>query len=112
MPYYHDEAARAVYAVPNEPTIFPRKGGGWTVSVHIDVDRADNYLDATRHWAKPSLIVHHQEYDARDSREAAVRFFRSRYMTGYGTEVDQKTYESLRAQYDAEAHANKAPDAK
>lgn len=118
MPYYHDESSRTVYAEPEEPMVFQtlagrgkaRKRVGCSVSVVIEVTRADNWIvPTTGQWAHPVELHFHEHYDHRDSDERAVRWFRAKHMPKRGTVIDAPTYERLKAEYEAIALANKPP---
>jgi hypothetical protein len=116
MPYYHDEAHRTVYAVPDKPMTSPRKQGkkhvGWTVWAEIEVTRADNYLKEDRQWATPTSLHPRQEYDHRDDEAAAVRFFRAAYMGVPGSKITGEEYDRLKAEYESIARSNKPPATK
>lgn len=79
MRYYHNEAARAVYAEPDKPTVVAEfesrtkrrrhpKRLGCKVWMTVEVTRADNWIDPTRNqWAHPVRQILQENYDDRDS---------------------------------------------
>ncbi|MGN6083551.1 hypothetical protein [Trinickia sp.] len=104
--YFHDEAARTLYRMPEQPNVYPRTQGrgnrskiiGWTVSMQVDNVRADNKLDAHR-WAHPTFYIRQEFYPAlQHSKDDALHYFLLSN-SPEGDEISREEYERLAAQY-------------
>jgi hypothetical protein len=109
MPYYHDKEKRMVAFAPDEPDVFLTKGrkggaGTWSVSVRIQITRADNYTDPrTGRWAFNVMELPHDEYDeSRDTKEKAITWFKMNHYPNM-PEVSRDEYEKHRGLYQAMA---------
>jgi len=112
--YFHDAESRTVIAAPAEPDVREKKdrrGGfdGWFVSATLEITRADNYLKpGTHQWAFRVREPHSERYFARDTREAAIGYFKaSKYPQCL--EISAAEYARLRAEYEQQANRNKPP---
>lgn len=115
--FFHDLESNAVYRCRAEPDVIERtqRGGliGWQVSLVIYITRADNWLDFSNHWYFPNADHRAQEFDHRYSREQAVSWFLRRHtpeaIYPNAIQIDEKTFETLAAEYDETARKNIPP---
>lgn len=118
MAYYHNSEERAVYSAPDNPNVKEVRSRGqtvrWSISALIEVTRADNYYNPrTNNWHDDTTFPVRDSYDAtRDSREEAIRFFKSAFYHPLGQEIEFGEYSRLRRQYEATALSNTAPRAR
>jgi hypothetical protein len=109
--YFHDAEARTVYRLPTEPRVYPKTKGngpkaeviGWTVSMEIEIVRADNKLDGNR-WLYPTSDFRQETYAAvQHSREDAVYYFK-RSNRPKNDEISREEYEKLAESYQSKSH--------
>lgn len=104
--YFHDEAARTLYRMPEHPNVYPKTQGsgnrsktiGWTVSMQVDHVRADNQLDVNR-WRYPTFSVPQEFYAAIQHSEDEARHYFLLSHAPDGVEISGEEYERLAEQY-------------
>lgn len=106
--YRHDIAARTVYKFPSQPNVTKTKDkrgrhAGWHVSMEIQITRAENKLRGNQ-WEHATSAYPSQHFTERDTREAAVSYFRMNHAPE-GDAITADEYDFLKRQYDAIARA-------
>jgi hypothetical protein len=107
--YFHDEEARTVYRMPEQPNVYPKTQGngkkpkviGWTCSTQIDNVRADNRLDGHR-WLYPLFSIQQEFYAAVQHSEDDARHYFMLSHSPDGREISHEDYERLARQYQPE----------
>lgn len=109
--YYHDEPNQTVMAMRSDPSVHEQKDkrgrrAGWFVSSDVEITRADNVLlRPTHQWKYPVRSNPSQHFDAHYSREDVVHYFHVHHAPNL-PQIDEATYVTLKAKYEAQAHKN------
>lgn len=105
--YYHDANLKAVYRVPLDPQVHEtmdkrkRQIIGWTVSMKIEISRADNVLSNGR-WIYPTADYPSQSFENignRYNRERVVDYFHMHHDPKC-EEISEDAYVALKKTYD------------
>ncbi len=110
--YFHDQAQSTVYKYKSPPTVTEKLDRSnnrtdWIVTGEIETTRADNILrQPSNQWMYPVRTKPQEQYDSRDDERLVVEFFDTQHQPNY-PEIDETTYENLRAKYEQIAKQNR-----
>ena len=109
MPYFHDPSIPQVAHVPDKLEVYERDQH-WNIRVEVEITRADNWLTDEHRWAKPTTAIPRDSYYKPNySLEDAKGYFHTNNLSGFGSEISEKEYRELKAEYERRARSNKAP---
>lgn len=112
--YLHDEALSAVYCFPEQPTIRDKRDKHnniitWTVSMEVEITRADNILVETNTWKYRTSDYPTQMFENignRYTHDIVISLF-YRNHAPKGKEINEDTYIKLKDEYAKMARKNR-----
>ena len=104
MPYYRHKTDKIIYHLTNFPNITANthngQHSGWTISGGINITYADNPTDAkTNRLTKPEYKAAVSHFEAKDSREDALRDYFLRWAPDDSIEISADEYRQLKREY-------------
>lgn len=104
MPYYRHKAEKVLYSVTDDPVIqsatHKGKHAGWTISGTREITYAVNPTDpATGGLTKPTMEAAVSCFEAKDSKEEALREYFRRWAPDNSIAIAADEYRQLCAEY-------------